>query len=303
MINTLKYYLRRLKNHLKEFFASKGGSASYWTEHMVDNKTFEDVESSLRHFTWRNAQYPGYIALMPVKGHDNKIIVDYGCGPGNDLTGFSVHSSPSKLIGMDVSKSALGVAAKRLALHGKKAELIQLNENNNKLPLDSESVDLIHSSGVLHHCKDLNTILGELHRILKKDGEMQIMVYNYDSLWLHLYTAYIFQIERGVYKDLDLLEAFKKTTDGPFCPISWCYKPEVFIAIVEKFGFRGEFTGASGSMTEMRVLNRRFDAISDIRLDEEHRNFLSDLSFNDQGMPIYNGNIAGINACYKFYKV
>jgi len=303
MINILKYYLSRSINYIKEFFASKGGSASYWTEHMVDNKPFADVESSLRHFRWRNAQYPGYIELMPVKGHDNKVIVDYGCGPGNDLTGFSVYSSPMKLIGMDVSKSALGVASARIALHGKKAELIQLDENNNKLPLDSESVDLIHSSGVLHHCKDLDTILGELYRILKKDGEMQIMVYNYDSLWLHLYTAYIFQIERGVYKDLDLLEAFKKTTDGPFCPISWCYKPEAFIAIVEKFGFRGEFTGASGSMTEMRILNRRFDAISDIRLDEEHRNFLSELTFNDRGMPLYKGNIAGINACYKFYKV
>jgi ubiquinone/menaquinone biosynthesis C-methylase UbiE len=303
MINTLKYYLSRSINYIKEFFASKGGSASYWTNHMVDNKTFDNAESSLHHFKWRNSQYPGYIELMPVKGHDNKIIVDYGCGPGNDLTGFSVYSSPKKLIGMDVSKSALGVASKRLALHGIKAELIQLDENNNKLPIDSESVDLVHSSGVLHHCKDLDTILGELHRILKKDGEMQIMVYNYDSLWLHLYTAYIFQIERGIYKDLDVLEAFKKTTDGPFCPISYCYKPGVFIKLVEKFGFRGKFLGASSSMTEMKFLNRRFDAISDIRLDEEHRNFLSDLSFNNRGMPLYNGNIAGINACYKFYKV
>lgn len=303
MIKTLKYYLRRSIYSGKEIFAPKRGSASYWTKHMVDNKPFADVESSLRHFRWRNAQYPGYIELMPVNGHDDKVIVDYGCGPGNDLMGFSVFSSPKKLIGMDVSKSALGVASTRLTLHGKKAELIQLDENNNKLPLDSESVDLVHSSGVLHHCKDLDTILGELHRILKKDGEMQIMVYNYDSLWLHLYTAYIHQIEWGMYKDLDLLEAFKKTTDGPFCPISWCYKPETFIAIVEKFGFKGEFTGTSGSMTEMRILNRRFDAISDIRLDEEHRNFLSDLTFNDQGMPLYKGNIAGINACYKFYKV
>jgi hypothetical protein len=103
MINTLKYYLCRSINYIKEFFASKGGSASYWTNHMVDNKTFDNAESSLRHFKWRNAQYPGYIELMPVRGHDNKVIVDYGCGPGNDLTGFSVYSFPKKLIGMDVS--------------------------------------------------------------------------------------------------------------------------------------------------------------------------------------------------------
>jgi ubiquinone/menaquinone biosynthesis C-methylase UbiE len=301
-MNISYYYLAKLKTYIKEFFASRKGSASYWTEHMVVNTSFNDVKSSLNHFNWRNAQYPGYIELMPVVGHDNKVILDYGCGPGNDLIGFSVYSSPSKLIGFDVSKSALNIAASRLELHGKKVELIQLNEDKNILPLESESVDLIHSSGVLHHCKDLDTILGEFYRILKKNGEMQIMVYNYNSLWLHLYTAYIFQIERGIYKNLDLLEAFKKTTDGPFCPISWCYKPEVFIALVENFGFKGEFIGASSSMTELKILNRRFDAISDIRLNEEHRNFLSELVFNEKGMPMYKGNIAGIDACYKFYK-
>jgi hypothetical protein len=55
-------------------------------------------------------------------------------------------------------------------------------------------------------------------------------------------------------------------------------------------------------MTELKILNRRFDAISDIRLNEEHRNFLSELVFNEKGMPMYKGNIAGIDACYKFYK-
>jgi ubiquinone/menaquinone biosynthesis C-methylase UbiE len=204
---------------------------------------------------------------------------------------------------MDVSPSALDASAKRLKMHGKTVELFQIDENSNVLQIESNSVDLIHSSGVLHHCKNLQAVVKELHRILKTGGEMQIMVYNYNSIWLHLYTAYIIQIEQGKYKGDNIFEAFRKTTDGAFCPIAWCYTPEQFISIVEKFGFKGEFTGASTSMTEMRLLPRRFDAIENKIFPAEHREFLSELSFDKNGVPLYKGQVAGINACFRFKKV
>ena len=65
------------------------GSASYWTSHMVSYDDWVDSEASKEHFPWRNAGYPGYIELMLVKNADGLIVVDYGCGPGNDLVGFS----------------------------------------------------------------------------------------------------------------------------------------------------------------------------------------------------------------------
>ena len=68
------------------------GSAAYWNASMVATRPFDSKEDSLEHFYWRNAQYPGYIDLLPVSGQDEKVVVDYGCGPGNDLVGFSVFS-------------------------------------------------------------------------------------------------------------------------------------------------------------------------------------------------------------------
>ena len=121
----------------------------------MPNEGINNSEDSLKHFHWRNAQYPGYIELMPVKGQDDKVVLDYGCGPGNDLLGFSVFSKPKQLFGVDVSKTALEESASRLALHNSKADLIHLEENKNLIPIDNESVDYIHTSGVLHHCKDL----------------------------------------------------------------------------------------------------------------------------------------------------
>ncbi len=45
-------------------------------------------------------------------------MLDYGCGPGNDLTGFAINTSAARLIGFDVSQTALDLAARRLELHG-----------------------------------------------------------------------------------------------------------------------------------------------------------------------------------------
>ena len=269
---------------------------------MVANENFKSAEDSLAHFHWRNAQYPGYIDLMPVSGQDHNVVVDYGCGPGNDVVGFSVYSNPSRLIAVDVSSPALEKAKRRLSLHGKSAEFIHIDEVDNDLPIPTGSVDFIHSSGVLHHCANLAKVLEEFHRILRPGGEMQLMVYNYQSLWLHLHTAYLQQLEAGKYYGQPLMDAFRRTTDGEECPISLCYTPPEFVSLLAKHGFEGEFTGAAISMIEMRVCARRFDAIADIRLAKEHRDFLSDLTFDARGIPLYQDDVAGIDACYRFRK-
>ncbi len=79
-------------------------SQSYWTRYNVTlHRSFKTAEESLAHLRWRNDQYIDYVKLMPVDGQDGKIVLDYGCGPGNDLIGFGIHSKPSRLIGVDVS--------------------------------------------------------------------------------------------------------------------------------------------------------------------------------------------------------
>ncbi|MCT7974891.1 class I SAM-dependent methyltransferase [Laspinema olomoucense] len=298
----LKYLINRSVTQVKKRIAAKGGSASYWTSHLVVNEEFTERETSLDHFHWRNAQYPGYIDLMPVTGADELVVLDYGCGPGNDLVGFSEFSSPKKLIGVDVSKTALAAADRRLALHSQNFDLIHIQEDENIIPLESNSVDLVHSSGVLHHAQNLQAAIHEIRRILKPGGRLQVMVYNYDSLWLHLYTAYVLQIEMGRYSDLALLDAFRHSTDGPYCPISKCYKPISFLEEIESHGYTGKFKGAAISCFEMSILPKRLAAIQNRSLSREHRDFLCSLEFNKYGHPTYSGVIAGIDACYEFTK-
>lgn len=85
------------------YLASLFGSASYWNVHMVRNRKFGSSQESLNHFKERNDLYPTYIDLMPVSNYSEKVILDYGCGPGNDLVGFGTYSNPKKLIGDEIA--------------------------------------------------------------------------------------------------------------------------------------------------------------------------------------------------------
>jgi SAM-dependent methyltransferase len=129
--------------------------ARYWTIHNVSShRCFASAQESLDYLHWRNAQYFRYCDLMPVNDCDGLTVVDFGCGPGHDLLGFSIFSKPDAVIGIDISASSLAEAQKRLALHKVSAKLIRADVQSGPLPLPDSSVDIIHTSRVLHHMDD-----------------------------------------------------------------------------------------------------------------------------------------------------
>jgi ubiquinone/menaquinone biosynthesis C-methylase UbiE len=288
--------------------APQGAAAaveSYWTGHNVTlHRTFSSPEASLADFHWRNAQYFGYIDLMPVAGANGLAVLDFGCGPGYDLVGFASQSRPRRLIGIDVSQSSLAEAKSRLKLHGAEPELYHHDALKAPLPLPDASIDLVHSSGVLHHMPAIEPALMELRRVLKPGGHAQLMVYHADSVWLHLYVAYERQLIRRIDRNVDLLAAFQKSTDGPDCPISRCYTQDAFVKLVSACGFEFERFGVAVSAWEMSLLHKRYAAIMDPRLPQESREFLAGLTLDERGLPLTRQNVhAGIDGCYRFRAV
>lgn len=272
--------------------------ADYWTRHNVTlHKSFASPEESLEYFHWRCDQYPGYLSLMPVSGLDGLDVLDYGCGPGHDLVGFVTYANARRVVGADVSSSSLAEAEKRLALHGGGAQLVRLDPAASRLPFDDASFDYIHSSGVLHHVPDLQAILAEFRRILKPGGRARVMVYNYDSLWMHLYVAYSLRYKDGVIPpDLPIRKAFTRSTDGPECPIANCYTAEEFAREAAPAGFSARAVGAACSLFEMQQAQQfRYQACMDMRLERDHREFLLQLTFDERGTPLYRGVPAGID--------
>jgi ubiquinone/menaquinone biosynthesis C-methylase UbiE len=288
-----------LKKIIYDVNRSTESSEEYWTHtNVTGHHHFKSIEESLDYLDWRNRQYLGYIERMPVAGHDGKVVLDYGCGPGHDVVGIAHFSRPGKLIAMDVSATSLEEVRSRMSLHSLDAEFIHISENDERLPIDDGSVDVVHSSGVLHHTPSPESILREFARILRPGGYAQIMVYNYDSIFVHLYAAYHKMVLENTYPGSTLRQVFSRLTDGPNCPISECYHPVDFVAMCETAGFECEYQGAAISAFEMGLLASRFDALTDRRLAPESREFLYNLIIDERGCPLHDGDVAGVDACY-----
>lgn len=276
---------------------------SYWSEHTVNSRPFRTARESEEYLVWRTSVYPKLKELMQLYGeHDDEVILDYGCGPGNDVTGFAIHTNARKVIGIDVSPKALALANHRLALHGvdpDRIELIQSSDSQTKVPLEDSSVDYINCAGVLHHTSDPLALLKEFHRILKPGSRACIMVYNRDSLWYHLFTAYERMIVQGAFKGLSVEEAFGRNTDGENCPIARCYSADEFIASCREAGFDCEYAGGYLSDTELSSYKKYGKkALADKRLNDEHKEFIAALTFDAEGLPRFRHHYAGIGGVY-----
>ena len=89
---------------------------------------------------------------------------------------------------MDVSAPSLDQARQRLSLRGSHADLLQFDEMDDRLPLENGSVDYVHCSSVLHDVPDPVRVMSEFRCILRPGGRVRLMIYNYDSVWLHLFA-------------------------------------------------------------------------------------------------------------------
>ena len=88
------------------------------------------------------------------------------------------------------------LARKRTKLHKLKVKFLEGSEEKLIIPSSEKSIDIIHTMGVLHHIENTNAVFREFKRVLKKDGFVQAMVYNRDSIWYHLHVAYEIKIKR-----------------------------------------------------------------------------------------------------------
>lgn len=104
-------------------------------------------------------------------------ILDFGCGNGRFLDFLEKENSSLEYQGVDSSQGLIEIAQKKH--RGKKFLVLKENE---KLPFEDESFDLIVAVAVFHHLspKMAEETLQELKRILKKDGKIILTVWH---LW------------------------------------------------------------------------------------------------------------------------
>lgn len=287
--------------------SSKTSVDNYWNEHTVNSGPFASAKESGRYLEKRSAAYPLFTKLMDLYGdHAGETVLDYGCGPGDDVTGFLLRSNARKVIGIDVSDKALERARQRLALHRidtARVELIRITDSTGKIPLPDASVDWLHCGGVLHHTSHPNLIVSEFRRVMKPGAQGRLMLYNRDSVWYHVWIAYAQLIVNDAYPGLSVDQAFTKSTDGPDCPVSDAWAPQRVLDMISSAGLQGTFRGGYVNAVELEWWKKYGEAArTDERLATENRRFASELEFDEHGFPTFHRKYAGIGGVYTISK-
>jgi len=111
-------------------------------------------------------------------------IVDVGCGTGATVIDLKkMFHRGVEVIGVDVMSDQIDIAQKRMKEYGIWSEFYLYDGEH--LPFSDSSVDVIYSSDVLGHVKDVSAWLQELYRVLKPNGE--IIMFSESKLGKHAY--------------------------------------------------------------------------------------------------------------------
>ena len=111
--------------------------------------------------------YPLEYAFHLIGDVRGKTVLDYGCGNGE--SSLPLVKRGARVVGLDVSEDLLGLARRRLALHGVRSSAVFLAASAHDIPLPDNSVDVVIGIAILHHL-DLALAAREVRRVLKPGG-------------------------------------------------------------------------------------------------------------------------------------
>lgn len=98
-------------------------------------------------------------------------VLDVGCGTGASVIDLKkLFGRGIEVIGVDVVELQIDIARNRLKEYGVWSEIHWYDGEH--LPFSEDSIDVVYSSDVLGHVKDVSRWLRELYRVLKPDGSL-----------------------------------------------------------------------------------------------------------------------------------
>lgn len=198
-----------------------------------------DFERYDRYAPWMRAE-------MGFDQAAGKRVLEVGCGLGTDLTSFARGGAVT--FGIDLTERHLRATRKRFLQDERVARLARADAE--RLPFQSESLDVVYSFGVLHHTPDARQASREIHRILKPGGRAIVGLYHRDSdvYW----RSHV--LGQGILRGKFLTDGYRKTLS------------------------RIEYRGHSEAVPLVRVYSRRgaarlFEGFRQVRVQVRHFSF------------------------------
>src|SRR5262249_17226698 len=125
--------------------------------------------------------------------HPGQRVLEIGCGMGTDLAQFV--RGGAGVFGLDLPPRPLGIAPTRLEREGAAPKLVRADAE--RLPIRSESFDVVYSFGVLHHTPGIDLAIAEVHRVLRHGGTFVLGLYHRHSAFYWLNTMLVWGVLRG----------------------------------------------------------------------------------------------------------
>jgi SAM-dependent methyltransferase len=132
-----------------------------------------------------------------------KQVLEIGLGEGSDAE--QLIRRGARWSGVDLTSESISRVQARLTLRDLPAEALRQGSVLD-LPFDDNSFDMVFSHGVLHHVPDIRQAQSEIHRVLRPDGELVVMMY---ARWSLNYLVSIGLVRRAA-----LLAAFPLSRAG-----------------------------------------------------------------------------------------
>ena len=140
--------------------------------YMKNNNIFDNYAKIWNSYSFVKENAKNFAKYLKENNILNKelITMDFGCGTG--ILGLKIINNVKKLIFLDSSKEMIKQV---------KSGLLEKNVLNYELiegEIDTykgDKIDLILVSDVFHHIKDINNIINEFSKVLKKGGKVLVV--------------------------------------------------------------------------------------------------------------------------------
>ena len=133
----------------------------------------KELEAYADHELALHALQQGIMGLeVPTQKISGLSVLNIGCGCGTEAVILA--RAGALCLAMDITEPAANATDLLLRKMGGG---FGMQGDARFIPLQSESVDIVFSSGVLHHSSDIPKSISEIHRVLKPGGVAYIMLY------------------------------------------------------------------------------------------------------------------------------
>ena len=210
----------------------KNDSKSWWSNFSQDYVSpgehdhlgvpdFNDSDSFLEYLDYidNNFMQDGYFAhergdamfskLMPTDLKGKKVL-EIGCGLGAHTE--MLCRLGAEVTSIDLAPQSITTTKKRLELKGLHANVFEADAEN--LPFEDGEFDFIWSWGVIHHSPSTKKCAIEIDRVIKKGGELRIMLYHTNSMYNWINVIFRYGVLRGKLFKMTIQELHNRYTDG-----------------------------------------------------------------------------------------